>query len=97
MVPHNRHGLWRRDGYGSVGGIRDEEAFVGEGSLGHRQVYPESSPLAHATWSYMYLRLHLGHSSSNLCFFLTSGMNGVGGGAGVVGRAGVDGFHKAMG
>ena len=70
---------------------------MGDGSSGHRQVYPESSPLAHATWSYMYLHLHLGHSSPNLCFFLTSGMTGLGDGVGVVGWAGVDGFHKAIG
>ena len=55
------------------------------GSSGHRQVYPSSSPLAQATWSYRYFLLHFGHTSLCFCFFLSLGTNGVGGGVGVTG------------
>ena len=58
---------------------------MGEGSSGQQQVYPESCPLAHATWSYRYFLLHLGHSSPYFHFFFNLGMNGVGGGVGVTG------------
>ena len=58
---------------------------MGEGSSGHLQVYPSSSPLAQATWLYRYFLLHFGHTSPCFLFFLFSGTNGVEGGVGVTG------------
>ena len=85
LVPQSLQGLYCKDGYQLVGGTREEVACVWEGSSGHRQVYPSSSPLAHVTWSYRYFLLHLGHSSPCFRFFLSSGTNGVRGGVGVTG------------
>ena len=85
LVPQSLQGLYCKDGYWLDGGAWEEVACVGEGSSGHWQVYPLSSPLAHATWLYRYFLLHLGHSSLCFCFFLSSGTNGVGGGVGVTG------------